>query len=98
MNNKSNQNDFEWLMKKVNCVDHFRKTSAELHATCLSKQKDPKREYADKNIAALAGAFPIIVEGVGIVGTIGISGYEDSFCDHEAIVDGLKYLKKKQQK
>ncbi|MBR4471769.1 MAG: heme-binding protein [Erysipelotrichaceae bacterium] len=98
LNSAANPNDRDWLMKKIRCVEYFHEASAAQHVKCIEKGLDPKREYADKDIAALGGAFPILVDGVGAIGVIGISGYEDSFDDHEAAIFGLKHLKKMQDK
>ena len=51
--------------------------------------------YAIRSYYACGGAFPIKVDGVGIIGTIIVSGIA-VITDHEIIIDCLeKYFNKK---
>lgn len=90
--NGTSLSDLEWIHKKIRCVDYFQESSAAIHAACLEKGRDPKKYYMDKGIAALAGAFPITVKGSGIIGAVAVSGFDDSFDDHNIIIEGLSYL------
>ena len=84
--------DREWIEKKIKCVHYFHKSSAAIFVQCEEKGRDPKKYYADKNIAAIPGACPIFVKDVGMIGSIGISAYKDSFADHELIIEGFDFL------
>jgi uncharacterized protein (UPF0303 family) len=81
----------EWIRRKNNVVDRFGHSSYYVGALCRSEGRslaelflvDP-REYADHG-----GAFPVIVEGVGVVGTVTVSGLPQAD-DHRMVVEAIE--------
>lgn len=79
-----------WVRRKRNVVEHFRISS---YAMALRMQQGghnlseryglPAADYA-----ASGGAFPISVAGVGVIGTIVVSGLPHRD-DHELVVEAL---------
>lgn len=86
----------KWLMRKVNSVYNFGYSSLIVQekvkqsgVTLLESGGLPTDQYA-----AAGGAFPVKVRGVGLVGTIAVSGLVSEE-DHGLIVECLeKYLAK----
>lgn len=79
-----------WIMRKTRVVDRFGKASfhvgerARLQGSTFEEQmRLPPDEYA-----AHGGAFPIAVRGVGVVGTVAVSGLPQ-LEDHELVVSVL---------
>lgn len=86
-----------WLKRKTNTVYEFGKSSFEVkymmerfEQTLTSRYGLPHEDYA-----AMGGAFPIAVEGVGVVGVVAVTGLPEE-TDHGLGVQGIQFLKEKQ--
>lgn len=81
----------EWIMKKINVVYRFEKSS--LYMELILRQKNDSIEnvfhVSSDNYAASGGAFPVRVKGTGVVGTIAVSGLASEE-DHALITGILK--------
>ena len=79
-----------WVRRKSNIVAHFRRSSYAVGlrlqstgATLADKYGLPAAEYA-----AAGGSFPITLAGVGVIGSITVSGLTQR-ADHELVVEAL---------
>ncbi len=77
----------EWIRRKNNVVQRFGKSSYHVGTklriqgkTLEEKYGISRSEYADHG-----GAFPLIIKGVGVVGTVTVSGLPQKE-DHELVV------------
>jgi uncharacterized protein (UPF0303 family) len=80
----------EWVRKKTNVVARFHRSSygfglnlKKKNTTLLERYGLPVADYA-----ADGGAFPLHVEGAGIVGSVTVSGLPQRD-DHELVVEAL---------
>jgi len=81
----------EWLRRKCAVVDRFEHASMVIG---LNFQIDGKSFDVDSRLpvddfAAHGGAFPLIVRGVGVVGTIAVSGLPQ-LDDHNLVVEQVR--------
>ncbi|MGN6233400.1 MAG: heme-degrading domain-containing protein [Trinickia sp.] len=79
-----------WVRRKSNVVAHFRRSSyaiglrlQQTGATLADKYGLPAAEFA-----AAGGSFPITLAGVGVIGSVTVSGLSQR-ADHELIVEAL---------
>lgn len=79
-----------WVRRKSNLVAHFRRSSyavglrlQQTGATLADKYGLPAAEYA-----AAGGSFPITLAGVGVIGSVTVSGLTQR-ADHELVVEAL---------
>jgi uncharacterized protein (UPF0303 family) len=79
-----------WARRKGNTVAHFRRSSyavglklQESNATLTAKHALPDADYASHG-----GAFPLTVKGVGVIGSVTVSGLPQR-SDHELVVEAL---------
>ncbi|PMS30849.1 uncharacterized protein (UPF0303 family) [Trinickia symbiotica] len=79
-----------WVRRKRNVVAHFRRSSYAIGlrlqhagATLADKHGLPVEDYA-----AHGGAFPLTVAGVGVIGSVTVSGLPQR-ADHELVVEAL---------
>jgi len=79
-----------WVRRKSNVVAHFRRSSYALAlrlqqtgATLAEKYGLLAAEYA-----AAGGSFPITLAGVGVIGSVTVSGLTQR-ADHELVVEAL---------
>ena len=79
-----------WARRKGNTVAHFRRSSyavglklQESNATLADKHSLPAADYASHG-----GAFPLIVKGAGVIGSVTVSGLPQR-ADHELVVEAL---------
>lgn len=82
----------DWIRRKINVVRRFGHSS--LYIACLYRARGTsfQNTYLDPcDFAACGGGFPLSVRGVGMVGTIAVSGLPHEE-DHEAIVAALGVL------
>ena len=83
----------DWIRRKNNVVSRFGRSS--FHVGSDHKLRGVDFEaiaYLDsKDYAAHGGAFPIIIKGVGIVGTITVSGLPQAE-DHALVVDAIRAM------
>lgn len=96
-NDGATTNNYVWIDRKRNVVNRFQMSSGALAAKLSEREMNFDDLYGeDKRYAVTPGAFPIRTQGVGVIGSIGVSGL-DSDSDHQLIVEGLNYLLKKQE-
>lgn len=80
-----------WLNRKRNSVELMSMSSLrflywlEMIGETLSDRKINPEEYA-----ACGGGFPIKIKGMGVVGSICVSGLPNHVDDHQIIVDSIK--------
>jgi uncharacterized protein (UPF0303 family) len=86
----SRDNDV-WIQRKNNVVNHFGHSSFYMGISLKSKGQTIEEKYliSSSEYAAHGGAFPLIIQGVGVVGTITVSGLPQEE-DHELVVATLK--------
>jgi uncharacterized protein (UPF0303 family) len=85
----------EWIRRKNNVVDRFGHSSYYVGLGFRNRGLDfEKLSYVDnRELAAEAGAFPLLIKDVGMVGTITVSGLPQAQ-DHTLLVAVLQdYLK-----
>jgi len=81
----------DWIRRKNNTAGHFGKSSwrvaLELRDVGRSIEEEHGLDTAD--YAAAGGAFPLVVRGEGMVGTVTVSGLPDQE-DHDLVVKALR--------
>ncbi len=90
MQGTSRDNDV-WVQRKNNVVNRFGHSSFYMGISLQSKSQTIEEKYliSSSEYAAHGGAFPLIIQGVGVVGTITVSGLPQQE-DHELVVTILK--------
>jgi uncharacterized protein (UPF0303 family) len=90
MQGTSRDNDV-WVQRKNNVVNRFGHSSFYMGISLKSKGQTIEEKYliSSSEYAAHGGAFPLIIQGVGVVGTITVSGLPQEE-DHELVVSTLK--------
>jgi uncharacterized protein (UPF0303 family) len=86
----------QWIIRKNRTVNRFNKSSFHVGVMLKSIDKTLEEKFYISTVdyAAHGGAFPIIIKGVGVVGTITVSGLAQEE-DHEMVVTEIKeYLSK----
>jgi len=86
----------EWLRRKNNVVNRFGHSSYYVgsYLRSLGQTMEEKYFISAREFASHGGAFPLIIKGVGAVGTISVSGLPQKD-DHELVVKVLRlYLAK----
>jgi uncharacterized protein (UPF0303 family) len=80
----------EWIRRKNNVVTRFGHSSYHVGTQLRSQGKTMEEKYgiSSSEYAAHGGAFPLIIKGVGPVGTITVSGLPQKE-DHELVVRTL---------
>jgi len=80
-----------WIQRKNNVVNRFGHSSFYMGISLQSKGQTIEEKYliSSSEYAAHGGAFPLIIQGVGVVGTITVSGLPQQE-DHELVVTTLK--------
>lgn len=77
----------EWVRRKSNLVARFHRSSyalgIEIGAHLFEKYALPVSDFA-----AHGGAFPIVVQGSGVIGSVTVSGLPQR-ADHELVVEAL---------
>jgi len=84
-----------WLLRKYNLVTRMGKSSYRVGLELKEEGKSFEEmfELSVENYAAHGGCFPIRVKGTGIIGTVAVSGLEQSL-DHALVIEGIeKFLK-----
>ncbi len=86
----SPEND-DWLRRKVNTVRHFGRSSLAVRIGFEEAGTDFETDggLPITDYAAHGGGWPVVVEGVGIVGCIAVSGLPQ-LDDHDLIVEALR--------
>ena len=90
MEGTSADND-AWIRRKNNVVNRFGHSSYYMGVSLQSIGQTMEEKYllSSSDYAAHGGAFPLIIRGVGVVGTITVSGLPQQE-DHELVVTILK--------
>jgi uncharacterized protein (UPF0303 family) len=80
-----------WIERKVRVVQHFGHSSFYMGVLLRSQDLTMEQAYLldGREYAAHGGAFPITVRGVGIVGTVTVSGLPQAD-DHQLVVETLE--------
>jgi uncharacterized protein (UPF0303 family) len=86
----TNADNPDWLRRKGNCVRRWERSS---YLTALRWKRDNRQVQPDHNIdpteyAVHGGAFPIRIEGVGVIGSITASGLPQRD-DHAYVVRAI---------
>lgn len=83
-----------WILRKVRTVERFGHSSYLVGRRCAAEgiSFEEKSRLDPDLYAAHGGAFPISIEGTGIVGTVAVSGLPQAD-DHDLVVTALeRYL------
>jgi uncharacterized protein (UPF0303 family) len=79
----------EWVRRKSNVVARYHRSSYAVGLSWkLKGQTLEERGHASADFAPHGGAFPLHVEGAGIVGCVTVSGLPQR-ADHELVVEAL---------
>ncbi|KAG2188958.1 hypothetical protein INT44_004100 [Umbelopsis vinacea] len=89
--------DDEWIRRKRNVVDRFRHSSALVQSQIdyLGSNAVERYPIHDPRYGFYPGSFPIIVSGVGVVGSITVAG-SNLRADHDVIIAALQKLSTEQ--
>jgi uncharacterized protein (UPF0303 family) len=90
----TNADNDAWIRRKTAVVDRFGSSSFLVGRRCVADGSTFEEQFRlDRDqFAAHGGAFPVLVRGVGMVGTVAVSGLPEAE-DHELVVEGLeRYL------
>ncbi len=81
----------EWIRRKNNVVNRFGHSSYYMGIYLKNAGQTMEEKYliSSHDYAAHGGAFPLIIRGVGAVGTITVSGLPQQE-DHEVVITTLK--------
>ena len=86
----SSGSNADWVRRKINVVKMFHKSTYRM----VLEQERPDRTFkpgtglSPQDYVLAGGGFPIMIEGVGAVGAIGVSGLPERD-DHAVVVDAL---------
>ena len=86
----------EWVKRKTRLAYRFEHSSFYIGQALKSKGKTLEEAYliSEKEFAAHGGCFPVLIKGVGMVGTVTVSGLPQSE-DHRIVVEEIKkYLER----
>ena len=86
----STPDNAEWVRRKNNVVARFFCSSYAMGVTLRLKNTTLQEKYglADADYAAHGGAFPIVLAGSGVIGSVTVSGLPQRE-DHELVVQAL---------
>jgi uncharacterized protein (UPF0303 family) len=81
----------EWVRRKVNVVDRFGHSSYYVGTLCRLEGGSIEEVFLvdPREFAAHGGSFPVVVEGVGVVGSVTVSGLPQAD-DHRMVVKALE--------
>jgi uncharacterized protein (UPF0303 family) len=87
----SSPDNDQWIARKNRVVARFHKSSYYIATLLKQKEKTIEEAYGlpRADYAASGGAVPIRVRGVGVVGTVTVSGLRD-FEDHAMAAEALR--------
>ena len=91
----TNADNDAWIQRKTAVVDRFGSSSFLIGRRCVAAGSTFEQQFRldQDRFAAHGGAFPVLVRGVGMVGTVAVSGLPQDQ-DHALVVEGLeRYLK-----
>ena len=80
----------EWVRRKSNVVARFHRSSYHVGLELRRTQSSLEAKFglSESDYAAHGGAFPLIVSGAGIVGSVTVSGLPQRM-DHALVVEAL---------
>ncbi|KAI9025322.1 hypothetical protein CLU79DRAFT_745051 [Phycomyces nitens] len=80
----------QWIQRKSNTVLRFRHSSFYMGQYCASQGVSFGQKYyvSESEYACHGGSFPLIIKGVGVVGTITVSGLAQQD-DHNLVVKAI---------
>jgi len=86
----------EWIERKVRTVYRFRHSSFAMGRRLAAENISGADKYSldDRQYSFHGGAFPLIVKGTGVVGTVAVSGLKQDQ-DHALCVEAVRHLLKK---
>ena len=81
----------KWLERKYNLVTRTQKSSYRINLETKEAGRTFEQMYelTTENYAAHGGCFPINVSGTGVIGTVAVSGLEQSK-DHALAIEGVR--------
>ncbi|WP_172256500.1 heme-degrading domain-containing protein [Saccharibacillus deserti] len=89
----------DWIRRKNNTVGRFVKSSWHTALLLRSEGKTLGADYglSDEEFVLAGGAFPLMVAGEGLIGTITVSGLPDQE-DHDLVTSGIRRFLNELQK
>jgi uncharacterized protein (UPF0303 family) len=80
-----------WLDRKARVVERFGRSSYRVGSECTAAGRSFEQTYRldVDTFAAHGGVFPVTVRGVGVVGSVGVSGLPQA-ADHAFVVEQLR--------
>ena len=87
----TNADNDAWIRRKTAVVDRFAASSFLVGRRCVAEGSTFEESFRldPDTYAAHGGAFPVLVRGVGMVGTVAVSGLPQAE-DHALVVEGLE--------
>jgi len=81
----------DWIRRKNNTVGRFVKSSWHTALQLRSENKTLSADFglSDNEFVLAGGAFPLMVAGEGLIGTITVSGLPDQE-DHDLVTSGIR--------
>ncbi len=83
----------QWIQRKENLVYLFQKSSYEMALSMKLKKDTLVNRYGlrSEDYAAAGGSIPLLVKGIGMVGTVTVSGLSE-WEDHELVVGAVRNM------
>jgi uncharacterized protein (UPF0303 family) len=80
-----------WLRRKARTVARFHKSSLHVGQICRDAGRSPEDMFliSPTEFAAHGGGFPLTVVGVGVIGSVAVSGLPQ-LADHALVVEVLR--------
>lgn len=80
-----------WLLRKARTVRRFHVSSLHVGQLCRDAGRTLEEVFhvSESEFSAHGGAFPLAVEGVGVIGSVAVSGLPQ-LEDHALVVDALR--------
>ena len=87
----SSPDNDRWIERKIRVVDRFGHSSLYMRTLCAQDGSTLQEKFLldEREFAAHGGAFPLLVRGVGPVGTVVVSGLPQ-VDDHRMVVAALR--------
>jgi uncharacterized protein (UPF0303 family) len=87
----SSPDNDRWIERKARVVDRFGRSSLYMRLLCEQDGTTLAEKFLldERDFAAHGGAFPLLVRGVGAVGTVAVSGLPQ-LDDHRMVVAALR--------
>lgn len=88
--------NWHWITRKEATVYRFHHSSYYMGRYLASQQTTIEQKYfvSERDYAAHGGAFPIIIDGLGVIGVVAVSGLPQVE-DHQLVVNAMEdYMSK----